>query len=135
MKNKNSFLTANKSVLLAGAAFLGTLALASTAARADDHVSVQVNAGVGVGVVAADEYDYYPGYETYYNRTRHEYVYRDGSAWVHRAAPPAQVKADVLLRAPSVRMDFHDSPEAHHEAIAKTYPHDWVKDEHRDDHR
>ncbi len=133
MKNKTFLLSAaDKSVLLAGAAFLGALALGvCSSSAADDHLTVQVNAGVAVN----DEYDYYPAYETYYNRTRHEYVYRDGNAWVHRATPPRDVKAEVLLRAPNVRMDFHDSPEQHHETIVKTYPHNWVKDEHHDDHR
>jgi hypothetical protein len=132
MKNKTSFSTAGKSVLLAGAALLGLLSFGVSSSRADDHVAVQVNAGV----VVNDDFDYYPGYETYYNRTRHEYVYRDNNAWVHRATPPSEVKEDVLLRAPSVRMDFHDSPEAHHDAIAKSYPKNWVKpDEHHDDHR
>jgi hypothetical protein len=130
MKNK-IFSTAHKSVLLAGAAFLGALTFGVSKSSAEDQVSVQVNAGVAV-----NDFDYYPGYETYYNRTNHEYVYRDGNAWVHRATPPKEVQADVLMRAPSVHMDFHDSPEAHHEATAKSYPRNWVKpDEHHDDKR
>jgi hypothetical protein len=57
----------------------------------------------------------------------------------------------VLLASPSVRMDFHDSPEKHHAMMLQKYPRDWKradadhdrnekdrKDDHhdqRDDHR
>jgi len=130
MKNKIfSLSTAHKSILLTGAAFLGALGLGFSSSRGDDHVSVQVNAGIGVAV--QDEYVYYPRYEMYYNRTRHEYYYREGNAWVHRPEP-RRVKAEVLLQAPSVRMDFHDSPERHHDTIIKSYPRDWKEEEHRD---
>ena len=71
-----------------------------------------------------DDYDYYPGYEVYYARNRHEYVYREGNAWVHRPQPPG-VSANVLLAAPSVRVDFHDSPERHHDAVVRSYPKNW----------
>lgn len=76
-----------------------------------------------VAVMQVD-YDYFPGYETYYDRSRHEYIYRDGDAWV-RKSKPRGVTADVLLAAPSARMDFHDSPERHHSAVVKTYPKTW----------
>lgn len=76
-------------------------------------------------VVIQDDYDYYPGYETYYSRNRHEYVYRDGNAWVRRPEPRG-VTANVLLAAPSVRLDFHDSPEQHHSSVVRSYPKNWT---------
>src|SRR5688572_30085700 len=38
-------------------------------------------------ILFEDDYDYYPGYEVYYSRNRHEYVYRDRDRWVRRAEP------------------------------------------------
>lgn len=85
-----------------------------------------------VTVVYADDYDYYPGYETYYSRSRHEYVYRDGGAWVHRPQPNG-VSLEVLLAAPSVRMDFRDSPEQHHDTVVRSYPKNWQRPENKRD--
>ena len=101
-----------------------------------DHSAVQVQATVAI----QDDYDYFPRYETYYSRNRHEYVYYDGNAWVRRMEPRG-VTADVLLAAPSVRMDFRDSPEQHHRSVVRSYPKDWKradkahddKDDRRDD--
>ena len=76
-------------------------------------------------LVVEDDYDYYPGYEIYYNRSRHEYVYRDGEAWVRRPAPPS-VAVETLTAAPSVHLDFHDAPEGHHDSIAQRYPKHWA---------
>lgn len=89
-------------------------------------------AGAPTGRVAAsvnysDDYVYYPAHETYYSRNRHEYVYRDGTSWVRRPQP-AGISADVLIRTPSVRLDFHDSPESHHDVIIKKYPRTWRPD-------
>jgi hypothetical protein len=78
-----------------------------------------------------DDYVYYPAHETYYSRNRHEYVYRDGNAWVRRPQPNG-VTADVLIQTPSVRLDFHDSPERHHDAVVKQYPRTWRYDRNRD---
>jgi len=72
-----------------------------------------------------EDYVYYPGHEVYYGGHSHQYVYREGSAWVSRPAPP-RVTADVLLAAPSVRLDFHDHPSNHHAAIAQQYPKQWA---------
>ena len=72
-------------------------------------------------VVVQDDYVYYPDYEVYYSSSRHQYAYREGSAWVSRPAPRG-VSVDVLVRSPSVRMDFHDSPEHHHAEVVKQYP-------------
>ena len=96
------------------------------------HAQVQTTA------VYQDDYDYYPGYETYYSRNRHEYVYRDGNAWVRRPAPKG-VTPEVLVGSPSVRVDFHDSPERHHDTVVKSYPKTWKSpakiQDHQNDHR
>ncbi len=77
-------------------------------------------------IIYEDDYDYYPGYEVYYSRSRHEYVYRDGSNWVRRSQPTG-VSVEVLLAAPAVRMDFRDAPEQHHDAVVRSYPRDWKR--------
>lgn len=130
MKNK-IFFTADKTALMAGTALLATLTVFVTRGSAEGsgaqgHPAVQVQMQVQATVPISDDYDYYPAYETYYSRNRHEYVYHDGNAWVRRPAPQ-NVKPEVLMAAPSVRMDFHDSPEQHHSTVVKTYPRNWVK--------
>jgi hypothetical protein len=72
-------------------------------------------------VVVEDDYVYYPDYEIYYSSSRHQYAYRDGRAWVSRPAPRG-VSVQVLFASPSVRMDFHDSPEHHHAEVVRQYP-------------
>jgi hypothetical protein len=85
-----------------------------------------------VMVVAQDDYVYYPGYETYYNQNRREYVYREGNAWV-RTPQPRGVALNVLVASPSVRLDFHDSPEQHHPTVVQQYPKNWKQgDKNRD---
>lgn len=94
-----------------------------------------------VVVYVQDDYVYYPQYEVYYSNSRHQYGYRDGNAWAWRPAP-SHVSLNVLVASPSVRMDFHDSPEQHHAAVVRSYPRNWKqsdkghgdKDDHRDDH-
>ena len=90
-------------------------------------------------VVQQDDYVYYPAYEVYYSSSRHDYRYRDGNAWVTRAAPP-HVSVDVLFASPSVRLDFHDAPERHHEEIMRSYPRTWAppargRDDRKDDRK
>jgi hypothetical protein len=85
-------------------------------------------------VVYQDDYDYYPGYEVYYSRTRREYVYRDGNAWVRRPQPRG-ISEIELRRAPSVRVDFHDAPEQHHSTVIRTYPRNWTPPGQRRDDR
>ena len=85
-------------------------------------------------VVAEDDYDYYPGNEVYYSRTRHDYMYRDGNSWVRRPQPRG-ISAEVLFALPSVRMDFHDSPERHHDAVVRSYPRDWKRPDNKNDDR
>ena len=79
---------------------------------------------VSPAFVDVDDYVYYPSYEVYYSSSRHQYAYLDGGAWVARPAPRG-VSVRVLLASPSVRMDFHDSPEHHHAAVAQQYPRNW----------
>ena len=99
-------------------------------ASAPDPVMVQGPAEV----VADDDYVYYPQYEVYYSARRHQYGYRDGNAWAWRPTP-AHIGVNVLLGSPSVHMDFHDSPERHHEAIARSYPKNWKPPGDRDDRK
>ena len=95
-------------------------ATATVAAAAAQPTTIQAPAD------AQDDYDYFPGYETYYSRNRREYVYRDNNAWVRRPMPRG-VSADILMAAPSVRLDFHDSPERHHDNVLRSYPRDWKR--------
>ena len=76
------------------------------------------------GVVVQDNYVYYPSYQVYYSGYSHQYVYQDGRHWVSRSTPP-HVSANVLLASPSVRLDFHDSPSAHHATVVRQYPKHW----------
>lgn len=87
-----------------------------------------------VGVVVQDDYVYYPRYGVYYNNYRRNYVYRRGGHWVARPTPP-HVSADVVLRSPSVRLDFHDSPANHHHEVVRRYPRHWSPQHGPGDHR
>lgn len=89
--------------------------------RAEVYVAPPV---VETGVVVEDDYVYYPGYDVYYNSSRHQYAYLEGGAWVSRPEPRG-VSIDVLLASPSVRMDFHDSPANHHAEMVQRYPRNW----------
>jgi hypothetical protein len=75
-------------------------------------------------VVVQDDYVYYPGYQVYYSNTRRQYIYQEGRTWVTRPSPP-RVSVDVLFASPSVRLDFHDSPERHHATVVRQYPRHW----------
>ncbi|MDB6126385.1 MAG: hypothetical protein JWM35_281 [Verrucomicrobia bacterium] len=101
---------------------------------------VQTSASVDPVFGDSDDYVYYPGYETYYGRRTHRYYYRNGSSWVGRSQPT--VSANVLLTAPSVNVDFHDSPARHHTEVTKRYPRQWRANndhnngnDHNNDHR
>ncbi|MDI1247652.1 MAG: hypothetical protein PSV13_02090 [Lacunisphaera sp.] len=127
--NKKYSLAVRGAGLLAGGIILGALA----GCMSDDTYARRGDRGRHLGqtqatVVYMDDYDYYPGYEVYYSRNRREYVYRDGSNWVRRSEPRG-ITVDVLLAAPSVRVDFRDSPERHHSTVVKSYPRDWKKAE------
>jgi hypothetical protein len=75
-------------------------------------------------VVADDNYVYYPDYEVYYSPADRVYWYRQGDAWASGPAAPG-ISAQVLLAAPSVRMNFHDAPANHHAAVVQQYPRGW----------
>ena len=111
---------------------MGAALFATLAAYADEpsRPAVQIQAGVMI----QDDYDYYPAYETYYSRNRHEYVYRDGDSWVRRSEPRG-VTVETLFAAPSVRLDFHDSPEQHHNDVIRNYPKSWSRPDKKGDER
>lgn len=93
-------------------------------------------------VIEQDDYVYYPGYQMYYGTRSHRYYYQEGRSWVARPAPRG-VSVSVLATMPSVSVDFHDRPSAHHAEVIRSYPRDWkparreeVRPEgHREDHR
>ncbi len=120
---KPIFLSADKATFIAGTALLVTLAGCIPVGRTSGYQE-RPGGQLQTAVVLQDDYDYYPGYEIYYSRNRHEYVYRDGNNWVRRPEPRG-VSASVLLAAPSVRLDFHDSPERHNSTVVRSYPKSW----------
>ena len=122
MNNKKLSFKADKAGYVLGAAFL--LALTGCVAYVDRPPQGSVYVAPPV-VVVQDDYVYYPDYEIYYSSSRHQYAYLEGSAWVSRPAPRG-VSVDVLLRSPSVKMNFHDSPANHHAAVVKQYPKNWA---------
>ena len=75
-------------------------------------------------VIEQDDYVYYPRYRMYYGNRSHHYYYQEGSSWVARPAPRG-VSVGVLFSSPSVMVDFHDRPAAHHAQIIRTYPKNW----------
>ncbi len=72
-------------------------------------------------VVVPEGLIYYPDYEVYYDPGVHVYWYLDGGRWVS-GPRPGGISVDVLLHAPSARMDFRDSPENHHAQVVQRYP-------------
>jgi hypothetical protein len=118
MNGKKLFFKTNKAGFMLGAVLLGTLT--GCVGYVDGP-----RAGVSVAPpVVEDDYVYYPGYDVYYNSSRHQYAYLEGGAWVSRPAPRG-VSIDVLLASPSVRMNFHDSPANHHAETVRQYPKSW----------
>ena len=96
--------------------------------------------------IEQDDYVYYPQYRMYYGSRSHRYYRYEGRSWV--AAPsPRGVAINVLVSSPSVNVEFHDSPSAHHSQVIQTYPRNWKpapeqhgrkegqRDERRDDKR
>ena len=86
--------------------------------------TVYVAPPVETTAVVQDDYVYYPQYQVYYSGSRHQYAYIEGGAWVSRPAPRG-VPVNVLIASPSVRMNFHDSPEHHHAEVVRQYPKNW----------
>ncbi len=108
--------------MLAGTALLVLLTGCESDGTAQVTVYGERSTGYGQAtVIYEDDYDYYPDYEVYYSRNRREYVYRDGGRWVRRSEPSG-VSINVLLALPSIRLDFHDSPEHHHDNVVRRYP-------------
>jgi len=130
MKRKTSLLVGSAG-LLACTAILVTLTGCFTEGSGR-RTGYQGRMSGQVMVSYQDDYDYYPGYEVYYSRNRREYVYRDGNQWVRRSEPRG-IPASVLLSTPSVRVDFHDSPEQHHAAVVRSYPRDWKRRDNKQD--
>lgn len=124
MNHRISSLAAATGVL-AGAALLMLLTGCETDGSAQVTLYGDRPHGYGTATVMfEDDYDYYPGYEVYYSRNRREYVYRDGNSWVRRSQPRG-ITVNALLSLPSVRVDFRDSPERHHESVVRSYPRNW----------
>jgi hypothetical protein len=118
-----------KSGIALGALLVGTLAAPALYA---DGIHADINIPVpSVSVnVTPDNYVYYPKYGVYYSSHRRQYYYQDHGAWVWGARPPS-VSGDVVLGSPAVKMDFHDSPDRHHDEIVRKYPRDWKGDHDR----
>jgi hypothetical protein len=89
---------------------------------------------VAPAVVIQDDYVYYPSYGIYYNSHRRQYAYLENGVWIMQPAPQG-VSVEVLLASPSVRMDFHDSPEKHHAEMLQKYPKNWRPSGANQDHR
>jgi hypothetical protein len=125
MNYKKLFFKNGKAGVVLGAALLATLTGCVgyvDGPRAEVYVAPPV---VETGVVVEDNYVYYPGYDVYYNSSRHQYAYLEGGVWVSRPQPRG-VSINVLLASPSVRMDFHDSPAYHHAEMVRRYPRNWA---------
>lgn len=86
-----------------------------------------------------DDYVYYPQYGVYYGNHAHQYYYREGRSWVARPAP-RDLSVEVIIASPSVPLEFHDRPSAHHSQVSRTYPKNWKpeksgrSDDRREDH-
>jgi hypothetical protein len=144
MDNEKLFFKAGKPQFILGAIFAGMLTGAIGCSRpavvVDEQSPPVQSPPAQTTVVVQDDYVYYPGYEVYYSRTRHQYFYPEGGVWVSRPAPRG-VSVDVLLASPSVVVDFHDSPASHHAEMVQKYPKNWAPsgsshgqtDSHKDD--
>jgi len=75
--------------------------------------------------VERDDYVYYPRYRMYYGNRSQRYYYQEGRSWVSRPEPQG-ISLRVLLSSPSVAVDFHDAPAAHHAQMIRTYPKRWT---------
>jgi hypothetical protein len=123
MNNQKHFFKTNKTGLVLSAVLLVALIECAGNAAGQD---ARANAGIKVVAPAMqDNYVYYPRYGVYYNSSQRQYAYQDKGAWVSRPAPNG-VSADVLRASPSVKMNFHDSPEKHHAAMVQKYPKNWA---------
>jgi hypothetical protein len=126
-RGKGSFVLGTALVLALG----GCVGYAGRSGRGNVYASGGVQ-------IEQEDYVYYPGYQMYYGSRTHQYYYQEGTSWVARSSPRG-ISANVLLAAPSVAMDFHDRPAAHHAQVVQAYPKTWVrsggKGEHKADQR
>jgi len=81
-----------------------------------------------------DDYVYYPRYRMYYGSQSQRYFYQDGRSWVSRPEP-RDISVHVLQSSPSVQVDFHDAPQAHHAQILRTYPKRWTPHDEYQNHQ
>jgi hypothetical protein len=131
MKKRTFVIEIVKIGLCAGALIVGSLT-AWTVSAQEVHVGVNIpTPSVNVQLGAPDDYVYYPKYGTYYSPRHHRYYYQDHGAWGWHEKPIG-VAPDVFLKAPSVKMNFHDTPDKHHAEIVRQYPKNWAPrhDEH-----
>ena len=124
MNDRNFSAPMNKVGLGLSAALLVTLTGCVAYTDRPPEGSLYMVPRVETTFVVEDDYVYYPSYQVYYSYSRHQYAYRDGRNWISRPAPRG-VSINRLQASPSVRMDFHDSPAQHHEAVVKQYPKNW----------
>jgi hypothetical protein len=131
MKSKNLIIKSARMGLCAGALIVGSM-IAPTVWAQEAHVGVNIPMpNVNVQIGAPDNYVYYPKYGTYYSPIHHRYYYKDRGAWGWHEKPLG-IAPDVFLKAPSVKMNFHDAPDKHHAEIVRRYPKNWAPrhDEH-----
>lgn len=119
MNNGKNFFTAGNTRVLLGLVLIGIL----TGCYADRPRPESV--APPTVVMVADDYIYYPYYQTYYSSGRRQFAYRQGNTWVAQPGPSG-VPLKVLLASPAVTMDFHDAPVNHHAAVVQQYPKDWT---------
>ena len=124
MNGKKLFFKTNKAGFVLGTVLLGTVTGCIgyvDGPRAGVYVAPPA---VEVGFAVQDDYVYYPSYGVYYSSSRRQYAYPEGGRWVSQPAP-REVSVAVLQASPSVRMDFHDSPEHHNAEVVQKYPKNW----------
>ena len=121
--NKKLFSTIGKTGVMLGAVSLLTATGCVSYVDRPQPGEVYVMPSVPV-FIEQDDYVYYPQYGMYYGSRSHRYYRYEGRSWV--AAPsPRGVAVNVLVSSPSVNVEFHDSPSAHHNQVIKTYPRNW----------
>lgn len=130
MNTKKRCCVSGKTGLVLGAVILGTLNGCVAYVDSPRHERVVVEEVVMVG----DEYVYYPRYNVYYNRSRRNYICQERGSWVTLSSPRG-VSLNLLFSSPSVRMDFHDSPQRHHNVVVKKYPRNWSSGSSHHEHR
>jgi hypothetical protein len=67
---------------------------------------------------------YFSRYEVYQTARSHEYVYREGSHWVHSPLPPTLITTTALQHSPAVTLVLDEAPELRHAQVRADYPPD-----------